>query len=83
MGTILRARYSAAAGFPSAALTAGITFSAISSMDRFDRAGSAQSTAAIEQRAEVADLLTQRQNAVDHPVDAAANDQIVENVIRA
>ena len=37
--------------------------------------------AAIEQRAEIADLLVQRQNAVDDAIDAAANDEIVENVI--
>ena len=35
--------YSAAARLPIAALTAGITFSAINSMDRRDNAGSAQS----------------------------------------
>jgi len=35
--------YSAATRLPSAALTAGITFSAISSMERLDSAGSAQS----------------------------------------
>ena len=38
-----RHRYSAAARLPIAALTAGITLSAISSMDFFDSAGSAQS----------------------------------------
>ena len=59
--------YSAATRLPIAALTAGMTFSAISSIEWRDRTPVGPVLAAIQQRAEVADRLVQRQNPIDDP----------------
>ena len=64
-----------------AALTAGITFSAINSIERRASFGSAQSWPAVEQRAEIADPSPGTRAAGRRRCDAAAMHQLVEHVV--
>ena len=63
----------------SAALTAGMTFSALHGLAAELRIGPV--LAAVKQGAEVADLIVQLQDAIDDAIHAAADHDVVEDVI--